>query len=801
MVRFIFILLFSGVWVSSIAQNEKLCQLSVSGAVIDEHDHSALSYATIYLIEPNQGVVADSAGKFEIRQLCEGEYTLVVSHVSCQPDTMLLQLDENTVLNLRLEHHPEVLQQVTIVGQGIRKRTNSDQERIMDLSTLEQYSQGNLADALTELPGISSLKTGNSIVKPVIQGLYGSRIITVNHGVRMQDMEWGDEHGTMIDINSAGKIRVINGGSALRYGGDAVAGLILVEPVAIPEDTLTGRTILGGATNGRGGVLSSEVSLSGSTGWFTKLQGTVKRFGDFRTPDYQLTNTGVFDKGGSIMAGHRSEKGGFDVYYSIFDNEVGILSASHLGSVGDLVEAINSGEPQIIEDFSYTIGLPRQEVTHHLGRMQWTRNTGIGKIDLQYDFQYNHRFEFDKRIGDDQDKPSIDLELTTHTFSSNLSYNQSRNLPLESGLMYRYQKNFANPETGIRRLVPDYDKYELASYISGRYQLRDKLLTDFGIRYDFIRIDALKFYRKSRWEERNYQQDFSDFIIREFPTQILTNPKFDYHNLTYALGFNYRVKPQVEYRFNYSYAQRAPNPSELFSDGLHHGAARIELGDLRIDQEKTHKLGITLDGKSDRLEWDLAAYLNLVKNFVVLEPTGVEHTIRGAFPVWEFYQTDARIWGVDGLLTANWSSHWYSNHRARYINGQDTKGSRPLINIPAPQVRNSLSFEQSNWKFLQITLESEYTFRQNRYPNNNFLVFVPGSDSSEELDISTPPDGYHLLNFQASARFEIFNPAILKLGIGIRNMTNTRYRDYLNRLRYFADDLGRSFEVNMTLNF
>jgi iron complex outermembrane receptor protein len=327
------------------------------------------------------------------------------------------------------------------------------------------------------------------------------------------------------------------------------------------------------------------------------------------------------------------------------------------------------------------------------------------------------------------------------------------------------------------------------------------LTADVGIRYDFIRIDALKFYQKSRWEERNYQQDFSEIIIREFPTQLLTNPRFDYHNLTYALGFNCRAGHRHEFRLNYTFTRRAPNPSELFSDGLHHGAARIELGDLRIEQERSHKIGITINGNKERFQWDLAPYLNLVRNFVVLEPTGVEYTIRGAFPVWEFYQTDARIWGVDGQLTANWSSHWYSNHSARYINGQDKKGNRPLINIPAPQISNSIGYEKSSWKSLNISLEGEYNFRQTRYPNNNFLVFLPESDSYEELDISTPPEGYLLINLQASARFEILKPASMEFGISIRNLANTRYRDYLNRLRYFADDLGRSFGLNLTINF
>jgi iron complex outermembrane receptor protein len=777
------------------------CSYILSGSVIDEHDQSPLDFATVYIIELSKGVVAGEGGNFHIEDLCAGTYTVVVSHVSCQPDTSLVAINQNTKLNLYLEHHTEALKQITITGQELETALNSDQEQVVGIGTLDRYTHKNLGDVLTEIPGVTSFKTGNQMVKPVVQGLFGSRIITINQGVRMQDMEWGDEHGVMIDINAAGSVNLTRGGSALRFGGDAVAGLIQVESARIPKDTLMGRTRVGGSNNGWGGSITSELALSGKTGWYTKIQGTLKRFGDFRAPDYQLTNTGVYDKGAFLTVGRYTKKGGFEAYYSIYDTKVGILSASHIGNIGDLADAINSQEPRIIEDFSYDIGLPRQEVTHQLSRFKYDHQLTIGTLQLQYDFQSNHRFEFDKRVGDDRDKPSIDLKLTTHTLSGNLLFNQKGALPLEAGLMYRYQKNFANPDTGVRRLIPDYDKYEVGAYLNGLYQLSEDASLDAGVRYDFNRIDALKYYKKSRWEERGYQEDFSHIIVQEFPTQLLTNPIFNYHNFTYTLGLNYQLDPRKELSFNYAFTQRAPNPSELFSEGLHHGAARIELGDLRINPEKSHKLGFNMHGQNKHYNWDVMPYVNFVNNFILLEPEGVEQTIRGAFPVWEYYQTDAFLWGIDGQLTANWNTQWSSNHSGRYVYGQDQAGNRPLINIPAPQIRNRLIFNEMDWNSLEVTLESIYTFKQNRFPDNNFLVFIPETDSFEELDVSTPPGGYHLLNLHASIDIIPGNKNSLQVGFSVNNITNTRYRDYLNRLRFFADELGRSFEFSFAFNY
>ena len=702
---------------------------------------------------------------------------------------------------LLLEHHTEALKDITITGQDLQKTSNSDQENSLDTDAIENYSGKSLGDALKLLPGVSTLKTGNTIVKPVVQGMFGSRILTVNQGVRMQDMEWGDEHASNLDINTAGQISVLKGGAALRYGGDAVGGLIIVEAPTVLRDTLVGRTILHGATNGWGGSVTSELTKSGKTGWFGKVQGTLKRFGDFKAPDYQLTNTGFFEKGFSITAGRQQEKQGFDIFYSLFDTDMAILSASHIGSVSDLVDAIESGEPSVIEDFSYEIGLPRQEVTHQIFKAQFNRSFQFGEVQLQYDFQHNHRFEFDKRVGDDRDEPSIDLELTTHSLSGNLSSDLNSDLQLETGILFRYQDNFANPETGVRRLIPDYDRYEFGLYVSGVYQLTDQWMLDAGLRYDFSQIDALKFYRKSRWEERGYQEDFADIIVQEFPTQLLTNPKFNYHNISYAVGLNYLFESQTELRFNYSFLQRAPNPSELFSDGLHHGAARIELGDLRIEQEQGHKLGASISGSNGIWNWEASPYLNLFSGFIYLEPTGVEQTIRGAFPVWEYRQSEARIWGLDLHALVKWSDRWNTNHSFGYVNGQNMGLDEPLNNIPAPRLNNSLTFKQERWNKLEITVESLYSFEQTRYPDQNYLVFIPESNSFEEVDISTPPDGYHLINLSANFELEIWGNQKMQIGATVNNLFNTSYRDYLNRLRYFADELGTSFEFTARFNY
>jgi iron complex outermembrane receptor protein len=63
----------------------------------------------------------------------------------------------------------------------------------------------------------------------------GNRILLVSNGVRLESQQWGSEHAPEIDAYLAKKITVIKGASAIRYGSDAIGGVILIDPEALPS--------------------------------------------------------------------------------------------------------------------------------------------------------------------------------------------------------------------------------------------------------------------------------------------------------------------------------------------------------------------------------------------------------------------------------------------------------------------------------------------------------------------------------------------------------------------------------------
>ncbi|MET1259252.1 TonB-dependent receptor [Flagellimonas sp. DF-77] len=796
--HFILSMLFFGIPIHTMAQD---CTSNLSGKVIDFHDGTILEGAALLLVGSEIEVTSDVNGNYVFPNICDGSYQLEVSHPSCTTILVPIRVAGNTNLNISLEHHLEELEEVQVVGDVVFEKTNSAQEVVLDKTTLETYSTASLGNALKQLSGINTLSTGANIVKPAIHGLNGSRVLILNDGVRMQDMEWGEEHAPNIDINSASSIAVVKGASALQYGGDAIGGTIILEPQKFPaRDTLFGRTLINGVSNGSGANLSSELTKVYSSGVFVRAQGSFKRLGDQKAPDYVLSNTGIEELGASIEFGKRIFEWGITGKYSYYDAEIAILRASHIGNVDDLIRGINSGEPLIIRPFTYDITNPRQQVTHHLGKLlAYKRFEGLGKWTVQYDFQNNRRLEFDVRRGDRDDQASLDLELKTHTINTDFKWDSGERHQLQVGLMGRYQDNFASPATGVRRLIPDYEKFDLGAFLIGEYRWNDSWTFDAGVRFDFTRIDALKFYQTTRWEERGYDVEFPELVLEDRGTQLLTNPKFDYNNISATLGFHYAPSNSEGLKFNYALAQRAPNPSELFSDGLHHSAARIELGDLRIDSETSHKLSLTYRYDGSRWGVSFEPYLNLVNDFILLEPTGVELNIRGAFPVWSYRQTDVRILGVDFNAYANFSEMWRSEHQFSLVKGKDIDSDLALINIPAANLSNTLIFRKPAWNGLEVALQSQYVFEQNEVPPN-FSVFSPLDQQEVLLEINNAPEAYHLLNLRSKMEFDL-GRTTLATSLIVNNLLDTRYREYLNRQRYFADDLGRNIILQLKLNY
>jgi len=773
-------------------------QFTLSGKITNEKNQplTGSHIHTKYL-----NTASNPIGEFEINGLPKGELRVYISYLGYKTCDTLLDITEDVVLNVKLKPSETNLEEIT-VKQKVTQVSNSLSEQQISKESIERNSSKTLAEALKEVPGVSLLRTGTSIVKPVINGLHSSRVPIFSNQVRLEDQQWGTEHAPNFDLNAAGKISVVKGASGLQYSGDAVGGMVIIEPISVKQDTLFGRTIVSGSTNGRGGTISSSIHKGNSAGWRWNALGTFTYFGDRAAPDYLLSNSGNRELNFSGDVSYVKENYELSAFYSLYNATVGILSASHIGNVTDLYNSINNQIPYRIDDFTYSIQHPRQAIQHHLFKLNYLQKLDeSSSISTFYSLQFNNRNEFDLRRNN-ENKAALDLQLTTHSLQSDYKKEWTQ-FSFKTGISGLFQNNFANPRTGVRPLIPTYVRFDAGLYGIGTYEIKEDLVVDGGIRYDFSTVEATKYYLKSRWTERGYQADFGGIIVDETADQWLTKPQFTFHNISASLGIRKDFQQDWKWLNNISLSNRNPNPSEFFSDGLHHSTGQIELGDLRLKREESIKFSSSLSKKWNVFSMEVNPYFHQITNFMYLRPVGFETTIRGAFPVWEFQQTNARLFGLDFHSQWNIHSNWQHKFSFAYVNGEDLSESQPLIDMPPMTISTSIQYKKEEWNGLLLELQSESVFRQHRYPDFNFEtdIIVDGEFVPVIVDISTPPKAYQLFHFYSEMKFKSFKKLDTTIALSVQNMLNTDYRDYLNRQRFFVDEMGRNIQLQLKINY
>lgn len=664
----------------------------------------------------------------------------------------------------------ETLDSVTVTG---RKPVLSTSTTVTTLSgqELDRLKGASLAEIVHTAPGINMLQTGATIAKPVIHGMHGNRILILNNGIRQEAQQWGSEHAPEIDPFIAKQISVVKGAEAIRFGADAMGGVVIVEPPQLPRlPGLNAEVNLAGGGNGRSGAVSGTLSggwdkLPGM-GW--RVQGTLRRAGNFRTPGYYLENTGLKEANFSAATGYSGERLSTELYFSHFDTEVGIFSGAHIGNLADLEARIENGRPPGDGAFSYEIGVPRQQVAHDLLKLKGSlRLSSASALNLQYGFQRNRRREYDLRRGGRSGIPSMDLTVRTQTLDAFLERSTKGKWKDLIGINGLIQVNNTESGTFSTPLIPNFDSYGAGVYLI-RKLIKEDYQLEAGLRYDYKYLDALGY-------DRNLQ---------------LYGGTRRFHNVSASLGGVWRVSPRWELRSNLGMAWRPPTVNELYSSGLHHGTASYETGDSTLASEQGYKWISTAVYRHDRLSVELNGYLHWFRSFIFLDPA-LEYvtTMQGNFPAFNYRQTDARFAGLDLSGSFRIGRALLYGLKGSLVRARDTRNDRYLPWIPADRISNSLTWQITSGHgdrpapALYLKLQHEYIARQSRY--------------EAESDFAPPPAGYQLWNLEAGAGW-IRGRHRLNATLSVFNLANTFYREYMNRLRYYAHDMGRNTLIRIT---
>jgi len=780
--------------------NAQNCNFTISGITKEEHKPEPLSYAVIRVLELDTVITSDDEGHYIIQNLCEDKYTLVCSFLGFRTDTQTVYLNKSKGIFFNL--HPENCELDEVVVATTLSPVIEPEEIVLTLprrvvGNIPQTDRTSTGLVTRNISGGSSLNTGTNTAKPVFHGLHSNRLKVVQNGIPIENQQWGAEHG--LDLGEFDNPSMSNSPFIWH---DAIGGVLTSYSNAVTShfedwrDYKNGEEYYyldhiihgkinsefnsNGQSNITSGFLTGNFKKAPFIGW--KAFGGIGRGGDIQSPTYNLKNTGFSNYNYGYQSKINLGRLSADVYYKNVNQESGIFTGSHIGNTTDFYKAVEADKPESnhVGEFSYAIGGPFQKINHEMitGKLIFEGNENM--YFLQYSRQYNKREEFDVH---DLDNADLHLELTTQHLSGvavieldSIYYNKF----LKTGFTSMFQKNtWQNSQ-----FVPNYLKRKGGLYVG------------------FVNSNLFGKHRNKLNAFVLYDVDQTDVYLLENGSTINENLLF------HSPATNVELKSQSkgkdveidgvkysnvnDYTLGLASTWRAPAIDELYSGGVHHSAASLEFGNPDLKRENSYKMYFKIQRPTKKYDLALTLHSNLMSNYIYSAPTGrVVLTIRGAFPEFTYNQTDALLSGFDFDYSYNWTKKFKSLTKSTFLHAYDFDENNGLIGIPANRLEQSLSYKLSKvetQKGLYATVGGSY--------------FMSQYNSNLNFELVNPPKGYFLLDASLKYNLKIGkDDNILTIRFEVNNILNTQYRDYMNRYRFFANEIGRNFKLSLEIPF
>ncbi len=786
------------------------CEGSLRGRVVDESTGSPVPRATVS--SGDAEVSTDEAGVFRLEGICSDSVRVTVSRADYTSRTTRLGTSSDAAVDVVLRpREVDVLDDVVVVAPAPKKLDTTASDALSD-EELDDLRGRGLADALASMSGVSVLRgPAGGMGKPIIRGQVGRRNLILYDRVRHESQKWGLEHAPEVDPYGADSITVVKGAGGIRYGPDAIGGVVLIDPPPLPTDpAVSGEVHLTGTTNERRGTVAARVQ--GTHRWIRgfawRAEGNVSRGASAVTPDYVLDNTGsrVWNAGGSL--GY--ERNGFSLQASYRHHamKAGIFTGLRAETAAEFEASLGQGRPAGVEFFrrDYEIERAFQEVTHDLAIVRGRAPLGkAGDLVLTYAYQDNDRDEYDV-VRRNVTGPQIELDLITHGVDavfeqSPVALGAAAFLEGEVGGVFSRRTNqYDGTEPDF---LPDFEEHSGGAFIIERV-VWDRVELEGGARYDGLQ-------RVTNIDDRTFLPFRAQGRLPSDCTETEEGAvcRTPFHAGSGSLGVALRPMasvPDFVVSLDASTAIRFPNSDEQFIKGAAPSFPVFSNGDGSMGPERTWTGTFSLGYSNAWAFAEGSAYASFIDDYIYFrfQPQQDEDDdapnfsdcaplqcgVQGAFPLFGPIAINALFYGGEfdgGIQPPEWPVRF--DARASWVRGRQIQGGAPLTFVPPDHYDLGITYfwpDVGKSEGGHIGVNGSYVDRQRRF--------------DLEADFAPPPPSYALLGAEAGIAVPMGGQRLSFSLIG-RNLTNTRYRDYTSLLRYYADDVGWDLMLRVSLDF
>ncbi|WP_417360229.1 TonB-dependent receptor [Galbibacter sp.] len=744
-----------------LATTSIFAQNNLKGNVIDADTGSPIPFASVYIPTLQKGGNTNVDGEFILVGIPNGRYQLVISSIGFKSFSRTINLPEDGNITAELTHSAIEMDEV-IVSTPFHKLRSENVMKVSQANVKKLKTQGaiTLSDGISQVAGVETLSTGVGIGKPVIRGLSGNRVLVYTQGIRLENQQYGAEHG--LGINDAGieSIEVIKGPASLLYGSDALGGVLYLNPEKFaPSNTNKADANFDYYSNTNGTSANAGFKTSADRFEFL-IRGAHVSHADYESGNGLYTTNSRFSE--------YDLKTGFAYHFDNFQTE---LRYNYNHSEIGIPEEIS------VQNRHRTPIFPYQDLENHILSLKSVLYFDTSSLDIILGYSSNKRLEYEdehhhEEEGHEEEEGHLEedehasehlaLDMRLRTLSYNMQYHMPKIGEFETiiGVQGMYQ---SNENFGEELLIPDASMTDYGVMATSHYHMENSDI-QFGLRYDNRIIDT----------------KLAGEIDGEYYFPAINKT---YNSFNASAGYRFDFLRNFIGRINLASGFRAPNLSELTSNGGHSGANRYEIGNSELENEQNIQFDLSLEYNNRHVEVYVNGFYNNINNYIYLQPKG-EFILNN--PVYQYTQNDSKLYGGEMGLhlhphPVDWL-HFESNFEMVVGKLSDTDQYIPLI--PANTLTNTLRLEFEGKKFTNsytfLTLKS--TFNQNKVGT-----------------FETPTQAYTLLNAGIGTSTEIFDLPV-DFRITANNIFDTKYISHLSRLKTDGIyNIGRNINLGLTL--
>lgn len=735
-----------------------LGQKTISGVVTLED--CKLEGATVTVSTTKNRTKTDPLGAFDISTIAEKTCILKITYPGAIDyiDTLYFTNTSSIQLTIALQLDMQLFDEIVISSNslGLTDKTPYTISKLELKDVSYKGSPSGIMGIIQNEPDVNSADMGHGISKPFIRGLGFSRVVTLYQGNKLENHQWGADHGLGLNDLGISSLEVVKGPASILYGSGAIGGVIVLND----DESYLDSTRLTGNIGTTFNSISAGIRTYGSlgkkfeNGFFIATDLAAESHADYFDGNNRLVGNSRFNSQTiRFHAGIKKERFHNKLSYTYNNQYLGIIDDNEIIDSLSLATFRSDRAMQ----------LPFQQVTDHLVTYrQKMKHTDKLISEITVSYHYNDRSEIEENVNE------VDLGLNqSHTFYT-AKINYLRNNWRHTGGIQGSLVGMKNKPDAKEILIPNALSVENGLYYLGTWRNNNHTFQG-GLRYDV------------RYAEANANQSniiAQGYVLPEDDGSGKLGKLFT--GFTGSFGYSYQLKKGSIFKTNVSSGYRAPDIAELFANGNHPGTNRFEVGNVNFKREQNIQLDASYGKKTNLLEYELNLFGNRVNNYIFFSDSG--DTTATGLNIWSFNQTNALLYGGEFYMnyTPFGTDKLSLSLAGNIVRGIQTGTGEDLTFIPADRVLVNIQYKPLEQKSIYLYSTLQQVFNQNR----------PGFN-----EVRT--NGYQL--WSAGAKYELrIKQQTVTFALTGFNLLNLTYVDHISILRAFSiPSPGRNLMLNL----